>query len=98
MNDKEELRKSITEFISVILKCNRETSFANDRLPYLIDLALACEWLVELEEGIEIPKIVEKITSPQSDKVIGDYFKGGDWGVIELEAFGVLRNKSQKLS
>ena len=52
-------------------------------------------WIVELQNGTEVSKIIEHICAPQTDKHFGDYWKQGAWGEKEIHALKRLREDIQ---
>lgn len=86
------LKQQILDFMTVIHECYSETTFANDRPIYAQDLAAAMGWIVELKDGVNAKKIVEKILSLGTAKHFGDYWRQGDWGDKEAKALKKLKD------
>lgn len=83
----------ILDFLSVIDRCRKETSFAEDRRLYKEDMAHAAGWLVRLHQGEEVSSVAGDILDPATDKSFTDYWKGGEWGDREAEALAELQNR-----
>jgi hypothetical protein len=87
-----ELQKHIVAFIAEIEECAKSTTFANDRPIYLQDIATSASWLVKVHHRVPTADVIEEITSPQIDKIFGDYWRQGEWGKREAKALERLRS------
>ena len=89
------LQQHILNFMTVIHDCYSQTTHSNNRSLYATDLTTAMGWIVELQNGTEVSKIIEHICAPQTDKHFGDYWKQGAWGEKEIHALKRLREDIQ---
>ena len=78
------LRENILEFMSVIEVCLKSTNYAEDRTPYMKDIANAASWLIKLHKGTPPIDVAREIIDPQTDKLFLDYLKEGEWGEHEV--------------
>jgi len=89
------LHQHFLSFMTVLHDCYSRTTYSNDRSLYATGLATAMGWIVDLQNGTEVSKVIEHICDPQTDKQFGDYWKQGDWGDKESHALERLRANIQ---
>lgn len=89
-NSSVDIESKILDFMSVVYACYSDTTFANDRIIYAHDLAEATGWLMALRAGYPTDSVVSKILSPTTAKHFLDYWRQGDWGDKEANAFEKL--------
>lgn len=98
MITKENLFKSIMEFIKITYNCYVNTNYTEDRIAYQNDITLCSSWLIEIDNKTSISKIIESIMDSSTSKHILDYYKGGKYGEIQAEAFTKLKNEIMEQS
>lgn len=87
----------ILDFIVVLANCWQQTTFANDRNVYSQDLAIAASWLGDLHRGRTQQEVASEILSSQTTKHFCDYWRHGEWGEREAQAFALLMDKVKLL-
>jgi hypothetical protein len=86
------LQERVTVFVGTLEDCFRETTFAQDRTIFSRDIAVAANWIVELQRGEEPERVVERILSTDTDKHFTDYWRNGEWGERSAIALEELRS------
>ena len=85
------LIEEILDFMTILYRCHAGTTYAEDRAIYAKDLTMAMSWIVELRSGVDIKEIIDKISSPETDKYFTDYWRQGEWGAKEADALEALK-------
>jgi hypothetical protein len=85
------LQTKIIEFMAVINDCLVGTNVAKDRDIYRRDIAIAAQWLIDLNKGVDPEEIVDEIKNSQTDKHFSDYWRQGAWGDMEIKALKRLQ-------
>jgi hypothetical protein len=83
----------IASFTKLTLKCYHDTTYAEDRIAYLRDLALCAEWMVLALDGSNIENVISMILDSSSSKYILDYYKEGTWGDEQAKSFAELQSR-----
>ena len=87
---KELLLQKILEFVVAVYDCRTNTPFVQDRKLYADDLVIATGWMVDLYKGKKPNDVAITIIDPSTSKMF-DYWKQGEWGDKECEAFEFLK-------
>ncbi|MHB1003551.1 MAG: hypothetical protein ACYC1B_06975 [Thermoleophilia bacterium] len=83
------LMDRILDFIIVLDRCYRETSYTKDRAIYANDLAVSSGWLARLHSNEDVSEVANEIVSASTSKYFTDYWRQGAWG--EMQAAGLQR-------
>ena len=86
----------ILVFLEVLEQCYRETTFADDRPLYAIDIVTVTRWILMLHKGEAVEDVIQSIKSPATSKHFTDYWKKGRWGSAEASALELLQTNLTK--
>ena len=88
---RDQLEQKILDFMAIVHECYANTNYSNDRSVYARDITEAAGWIAELRSGVDAGDVVDKILNPATAKHFGDYWRQGNWGDREAEAFEKLK-------
>lgn len=92
-NSKKWMIGKILEFMIIIDDCLRETTYANDRQIYMIDLVTAARWMIKIHRGESLINLYREILSDKTNKNFGDYWRQSPWGENEANALANLQEQ-----
>jgi hypothetical protein len=84
---KQKLSEFIIDYLGILHDCLNNTNFADDRSSFKGSIVNVSFWLVELKTK-SFTDMSEIILDSQTDKIILDTWKSGEWG--EKEAHGLI--------
>jgi hypothetical protein len=93
---KEQLTAIILDFIVVVARCWKTTNTAQDRAVYQEDAAIAAWWIAQLQ-NTDANAVAEDILSPQTKKHFYDYWRAGECGEAETNAFVSMTSAIESL-
>ncbi len=91
MDKKEIILRAVLNFLDVTNRCYISTPYTEDRLAFQSDIALCAQWILDVELNIELDKVVADIFDLSTEKHIVDYFKKGEFGDDQADAFVKLK-------
>ena len=83
---KQKLSQFIIDYLEILHDCLNYTNFAEDRLNFKASIVNVSFWLVDLKTK-SFAEVSQVILDSQTDKLILDSWKSGEWG--EKEAIGL---------
>lgn len=97
MTSKERLLAVVMEFMKITQHCYENTTYAEDRTAYASDIVLCAKWLSEMDNNVEIKRIIDDILDTSTSKHILDYYKQGKLGNEQASGFVKLEKDTEEI-
>lgn len=93
---KQKLSEFIVDYLEVLHDCLNHTNFADDRPSFKTSIVIVSFWLVELRTK-PFTDVSEIILDSQTDKIILDSWKSGEWGEKEAQGLSTLKKNIRSI-
>ena len=93
---KQKLSELIVDFLDLLHNCLTHTNFADDRASFETSIVHVSFWLVELKSK-SFTDVCEIVLDSQTDKIILDTWKSGEWGKNEAQGLITLQKHIRQL-